>query len=198
KGIAIKDNEVAFGTHAANEFWGNFQIQRPYSHGPDPLLVGLNKQTGQVIAIHEIMGGASLDQITALEVDSDGNYRVGCFFYGSSLFTNTPNITPLVGAGESDFFVAKLGAYACGTNSTEDFNNIKVNVYPNPTNDIINIDTQETLHNYEVYNVLGQQIQKGNFNGNNQLNLHGATAGTYFVKVTTTQGSTATVKVVKK
>ena len=55
-----------------------------------------------------------------------------------------------------------------------------------------------TLEQYEVYNVLGQQIQKGIFNGNSQVNLHGATAGTYFVKVTTQKGDVATVKVVKK
>lgn len=198
KGIAIKNNEVAFGTQAANEFWGNFQIQRPFSHGPDPLLVRLNKQTGQVIAIHDIMGGASLDQITALEVDRDGNYIVGGFFYGSSLFTNTPNITPLVGAGESDFFVAKLGAYACGTNSSEKFNNIKVNVYPNPTNDIINIETDETLLNYVVYDMNGREIQNGMFGSSNQLNLQNANNGVYFVKVTTVHNNVATVRVIKK
>lgn len=198
KGIAIKNNEVAFGTQAANEFWDNFQIQRPFSHSPDPLLVRLNKQTGQVIAIHDIMGGASLDQITALEVDRDGNYVVGGFFYGSSLFNNTPNITPLVGAGQSDFFVAKLGAYACGTNSTEKFNNIKVNVYPNPTNDIINIETDETLLNYVVYDMNGREIQNGMFGSSNQLNLQNATNGVYFVKVTTVYNNVATVRVIKK
>ena len=113
-----------------------------------------------------------------------------------NIFTNNFNGIPETATNGTyyDFFVAKL------TNplSTKEFNNITVNVYPNPTNDIVNIETQETLQNYEVYNVLGQQLQKGNFNGNNQINLHGATAGTYFIKVTTTQGSTATVKVIKK
>src|SRR5690606_7855740 len=106
----------------------------------------------------------------------------------------------LLGAiGKYDFFVAKLAASTCGTAvSTDKFNNITVNVYPNPTADIVNIDTPETLHNYEVYNVLGQQIQNGMFNGTNQINLHGATAGVYFIKVTTVQGSSATVEVVKQ
>lgn len=82
--------------------------------------------------------------------------------------------------------------------STEDFNTVDVKVYPNPTNDIVSIETLETLEHYEVYNVLGQQIQKGVFNGTNQISLHGVTAGTYFVKVTTQTGDIGTVNVVKR
>jgi len=200
-GLALRNNanEVAFATMGSNTIWDNFSINRPQNHKSDPILMRFNKQTGTVVGMHDIMGSAgNFHMLTAVAVDNDGNYVVGgC--YNGNLFTDRPQNQWLGYIGKHDFFVAKLAASVCGTAvSTEDFNNIKVNVYPNPTNDIINIDTQETLHNYEVYNVLGQQIQKGNFNGNNQLNLHGATAGTYFVKVTTTQGSTATVKVVKK
>src|SRR5690606_39095259 len=136
--------------------------------------------------------------LTAVAVDNDGNYVVGGCYQGN-LFTGGGNVGLLGAIGRYDFFVAKLAASVYGTAvSTDKFNTLNVNVYPNPTNDIVNIETQETLQNYEVYNVLGQQIQNGMFNGNNQINLHGTTAGTYFIKVTTTQGSTATVKVVKK
>jgi len=121
----------------------------------------------------------------------------GC--YQGNLFTGGGKVGLLGAIGKYDFFVAKLAASTCGTAvSTDKFNNITVNVYPNPTTDIVNIETQETLQNYEVYNVLGQQTQQGSFNGSNQINLHGATAGTYFIKIITAQGSTATVKVVKK
>ena len=146
--------------------------------------------------MHDIMAsGGNIQKMTAVAVDNYGNYVVGGCFMGN-IFTNNFNGIPETSTNGTyyDFFVAKL------TNplSNEEFNKLNVNVYPNPTNNIVNIETQETLHNYEVYNVLGQQIQKGSFNGNNQINLHGITAGTYFIKVTTTQGSAATVKVVKK
>src|SRR5690606_31713421 len=155
---------------------------------------------GNVIAVHEIYGDSGSSQsMTAVATDNDGNYITGGTFQANLFMNNTLGITTLVSTGEADFFVAKLGATPCGTTvSTDKFNKLNVNVYPNPTTDIVNIETQETLQSYVVYNVLGQQIQKGMFNGNNQINLHGATAGTYFIKVTTTQGSTATVKVVKK
>ncbi len=200
-GMALRNNanEVAFATMGGNTIWDGFSINRPQGHQSDPLLMRFNKQTGAVIGMHDIQGSTGNNHmLTAVAVDNDGNYVVGGCYQGN-LFTGGGSVGLLGAIGKYDFFVAKLGASTCGTSvSTKEFNTLNVNVYPNPTTDIVNIETPETLQNYEVYNVLGQQIQKGAFNGSNQINLHGATAGTYFIKVTTTQGSTATVKVVKK
>ena len=198
-GLALRYNEVAFATMGSHTIWDGFSINRPQGHQSDPMLMRFNKQTGAVIGMHDIEGSTGNNHmLTAVAVDNDGNYVVGGCYQGN-LFTGGGKVGLLGAIGKYDFFVAKLAASTCGTAvSADKFNKITVNVYPNPTNDVVNIETQETLQNYEVYNVLGQQIQKGNFNGNNQLNLHGATAGTYFIKVTTTQGSAATVKVVKK
>jgi len=195
KGLAINGNEIAFGSSESYFIWDSFSKNNPQFYQPDPTLLRFNKQTGTTLGMHDIKGEAGTPSyMRAVAVDNNGNYVVGGGFSGQ-LFTNAGgNVSTITCSGYHNFFVAKL------TNplSNEEFNNLNVNVYPNPTTDIVNIETAETLQNYEVYNVLGQQIQKGNFNGNTQINLHGATAGTYFIKVTTTQGSTATVKVVKK
>ena len=200
KGIALKGSEVAFGVQSGADFWGTIEVVRPIiNYQPDPVLVRLNKQTGAVINVHDIQGEAvSTKQMTAVATDNDGNYITAGTFNVNLFMNNTLGITPLVSTGESDFFVAKLGAYACGTNSTEKFNNIKVNVYPNPTNDIINIETDETLLNYVIYDMNGREIQNGMFGSSNQLNLQNATNGVYFVKVTTVHNNVATVKVIKK
>jgi len=98
-----------------------------------------------------------------------------------------------------NFFAAKLAESVCGTPvSVGDFNKLKINVYPNPTNDVINIDTDEQLFNYIIYDVNGRQIQNGNFENNNQINLQNVNTGVYFIKVTTVQGNSGTVKVVKQ
>ena len=198
KGLAIRGNEIAFGSPNGYFIWDSFVNNPPQFRRPDAALLRFDKQTGNTVGMHLIPGDInSSDFMTAVAVDNDGNYVTGGAFY-TTLFTNNANVNQLVSSGGNDFFVAKLAASVCGTPvSTDKFNKLNVNVYPNPTTDIVNIETGETLHNYEVYNVLGQQIQKGMFD-NNQINLHGATAGTYFIKVTTTQGSTATVKVIKK
>lgn len=200
KGIALKGSEVAFGVQSGADFWDTIEVVRPIiNYQPDPVLVRLNKQTGAVINVHDIQGEAvSTKQMTAVATDNDGNYITAGTFNTNLFMNNTLGITPLVSTGQSDFFVAKLGAYVCGTNSTAKFNNIKVNVYPNPTNDIINIETDETLLNYVVYDMNGREIQSGMFGSSNQLNLQNATNGVYFVKVTTVHNNVATVRVIKK
>ena len=157
-GLALRNNanEVAFATMGSNTIWDGFSINRPQGHESDPLLIRFNKQTGTVVGMHDIQGSTGKNHmLTAIAVDTDGNYVVGGAYQGS-LFTSGGTVNTLGSIGYYDFFVAKLGASTCGTAvSTDKFNNIAVNVYPNPTNDVVNIDTQETLHNYEVYNILG-------------------------------------------
>ncbi len=133
-------------------------------------------------------------------MDNDGNYIAGGSFISNLFMNNNLGITPLISTGESDFFVAKLANSLCGSGnvSTNKFNKLTVNVYPNPTTDIVTIETDENLFNYSVYDINGREIQTGIFGNTNQINLQSASNGVYFVKVSTTQGSSATVKVVKQ
>ena len=60
-------------------------------------------------------------------------------------------------------------------------------IYPNPANDIVNIQSNETLKNVSIFNILGKQV----FNQNNNLetlNLSNLNAGIYLIKVETEQG----------
>ena len=198
-GLALRGGEVAFATMGSNTVWDGFSINRPSGHKSDPLLMRFSKQNGNVLAMHDIKGSSGKDHIlTTVAVDNDGNYVVGGGYQGS-LFTGGGTVNTLGSIGYYDFFVAKLAASVCGTTvSNEEFNNITVNVYPNPTNDIVNIETAESLFNYVVYDINGREIQNGMFGNNNQVNLQNVNSGVYFIKVTTVQGSTATVKVVKK
>src|SRR5690554_2798148 len=197
--VALRHNEVAFATMGAHTIWDGFSINRPPNHKIDPLLVRFNKQTGAVIGMHDIQGSAGQDHmITAVTVDNDGNYVVGGSYYGN-LFTDRGVTNQLGYIGKYDFFAAKLAASVCGTAvSTEEFNRLQLNVYPNPTTDIVNIETDEQLSNYIIYDVSGRQIQSNLFAGSNQINLQNVTTGVYFIKVTTVQGSSATVRVVKQ
>ena len=197
--VALRHNEVAFATMGAHTIWDGFSINRPPNHKIDPLLVRFNKQTGAVIGMHDIQGSAGQDHmITAVTVDNDGNYVVGGSYYGN-LFTDRGVTNQLGYIGKYDFFAAKLAASVCGTAvSTEEFNRLQLNVYPNPTTDIVNIDTDEQLSNYIIYDVSGRQIQSNLFAGSNQINLQNVNSGVYFIKVTTVQGNSGTVKVVKK
>jgi len=200
KGLALRHNEVAFGSSDPYFVWDGFSQNNPVYYQPKPRLLRFNKNTGQTIGTHDIKGFEYVPSgTTAVAVDNDGNYVVGGTFKGG-LFTDGGKVPVLSSVSSNySFFAAKLAASVCGTAvSTEEFNSLQLNVYPNPTNDVINIETDEQLSNYIIYDVSGRQIQNGNFENNNQINLQNVNNGTYFIKVTTVQGNSGTVKVVKK
>jgi len=78
--------------------------------------------------------------------------------------------------------------------STSKHNSIEANVYPNPTSDILNIQTAESITNVTAYNIAGQKVLQANTQTINVSNLK---TGVYVLKVETTKG-TATLKFVKK
>ena len=204
KGIAINNIEVALGAQAGADTWGNIQINLPVNnYQPDPTLIRFDKQSGTVLEVHGIEGdAASTKRMTAVATDHDGNYIAGGSF-DVDIFKNNNLIGPLYTTGEADFFVAKLANSECGSGlSTDDFNALSFNVYPNPTTDIVTIETDEKLAaTYKVFNQSAQQFygkgQKIN-DGMYQINLEGMASGLYFILIKTETGRTATLKVVKE
>ena len=199
KGLAFRYNEIALGTGTGYFVWDNF-VQNPAQfHASDPTLMRFDKQTANTVGMDTIDSPADYSgYITAVAVDNDGNYVTGGAFQ-AVLFTNNANLNQLVSSGGNDFFVAKLAASVCGTPvSTEEFNTIAINVYPNPTANIVNVETTEPLAGYTIYDALGRVIRESMFGNSNQINLETASNGVYFIKVTTTNGNVGTVKVVKE
>lgn len=80
-----------------------------------------------------------------------------------------------------------------------EYDSLNVSMYPNPVNDILNIETQETIKSIEVYNINGSLLHKIVNIGirlQNQINLKYLQAGIYFVKINTDKGK-KTYKIVK-
>ena len=65
----------------------------------------------------------------------------------------------------------------------------EINIYPNPTNDIINLSYPDYLqiNKIELYNNLGQLIHRGN-SSVNKISLEGSAQGVYFVKIYSSEG----------
>ena len=66
--------------------------------------------------------------------------------------------------------------------------NIKVNIYPNPSNADFNI-TCDNMTYVSVYNVVGNKIMEANVSGNNYI-IEGLDSGIYFVEIKTLEGNT--------
>ena len=201
KGIAINNIEVALGAQAGADTWGNIQINLPgNNYQPDPTLIRFDKQSGTVLEVHGIEGdAASTKRMTAVAADNDGNYIAGGSFETNLFMNNSLGLAPLLSTGEGDFFVAKLANSECGSGlSTDDFNALSFNVYPNPTTGIINVETTEQLSAYTIYDATGRLIRQSIFDSSNQINLENTSNGVYFIRIVTVEGNAGTVKVVKR
>lgn len=82
--------------------------------------------------------------------------------------------------------------------SNQDFNSnyaLKVNLYPNPVNDILNIETDLDIQSAEIYNMQGQKVLTSN---QKQCNVSGLTSGVYMVRIQDAEDKIATKKIVIK
>jgi hypothetical protein len=81
--------------------------------------------------------------------------------------------------------------------SSSDFskNNLKVSLYPNPVNDILNIETETEIKSVEIYNLLGQKIKSAQ---SRKVSVSDLSNGTYMVRVQDTNNAVETMKIVKQ
>ncbi|AWG20839.1 hypothetical protein FFWV33_04415 [Flavobacterium faecale] len=70
------------------------------------------------------------------------------------------------------------------TLSTNEYNLTQagIKVFPNPSNDFIEIIGLNEIENYEIYNTLGQVVKSGIVLENNKIEIHNLTSGIYFLK----------------
>lgn len=77
---------------------------------------------------------------------------------------------------------------------TEDKN---VAVYPNPTNDVINLKGDE-IQFVEIYNSMGAKVAVKNVSDSSSINIADFASGIYFVRIFDKKGIVATEKIIKK
>jgi hypothetical protein len=77
---------------------------------------------------------------------------------------------------------SKVGQAWHFTLSTNDFANLKINLYPNPAHKSITISGLKGNATVEIYNTIGKKILEKEFSGETQLNID-FPAGIYFAKI---------------
>ena len=68
-------------------------------------------------------------------------------------------------------------------------------MYPNPVNDILNIEMENEIKSVEVYNIQGQRVLWSN---NKQIETSSLHAGIYLVKIIDENNSMTSQKIVKR
>ena len=71
-----------------------------------------------------------------------------------------------------------------------------ISMYPNPTSGILYIETSQAFQSYEVYNLIGQRLLKGNVTGS--IDIKDLSKGTYIIRLITQGGAVITEKIIKE
>ncbi|WP_291115249.1 T9SS type A sorting domain-containing protein [Flavobacterium sp. UBA6135] len=203
RSLTINGDEVALAGSLQANSWGSLTMPRSYGDGVTPVLVRFNKSTGVPIAMNDVkdvLGVISSEELMTVATDLNGNYVVGGYAR-STIFLNHPTIAPLTtNGGYSDFFIAKLGNTPCAPPlSVDDQVKPAVKLYPNPTSGMLYIDATD-LKGYMVYNLLGQELLRGEFTGtsNYSISLEGLSKGTYLVRLLGLDGAVSMEKVLRE
>lgn len=122
------------------------------------------------------------------------------------------SITPVTGTFatvnptfEGTFTNGIGGVYYFGSNTTLGVSNFElanaISIYPNPTKDILNISVDNSIglpDSYEIYNGLGQSLNKTFITNNSDLtiNTNRLSSGMYFIKISK-DGSSSTLRFIK-
>lgn len=98
---------------------------------------------------------------------------------------------PLLRLSKTDFngasgniysvYARQNGSTSVIDNETE--SNPDIILYPNPTNDIIQLKGIANDQAYTIYSIRGEEIKKGRVSDSNKIQLQGLPVGTYFLKV---------------
>ena len=69
-------------------------------------------------------------------------------------------------------------------------------IYPSPTTGALNIESESTITQIEIYNQLGQLVTSNS--NQNTIDISSVNTGLYFVKLKDDNGNVTTQKVIKK
>ena len=133
------------------------------------------------------LGGAGFAFGRGIDLDSVGNIYTTGHFQQTVDFDPGPGIFNLLSAGNDDVFVIKLQSESNTTTSiNEDSWDSKINLYPNPTNGSITIESERSFGNAIIAarNILGQEMFRKTCSSTNSISitLDGA-AGIYFIEL---------------
>ena len=87
--------------------------------------------------------------------------------------------------GEGLYSTPEYVTVSVGTVGIEEMDVNEFGIYPNPANNILNIDGSNAEFNYMMFNGMGQKVAEGNATDNAQINVSGMAKGVYFIRLTT-------------
>lgn len=184
--------------------WENYKY---YSHTSDSSLnfqIILHETSNVVDVVYGFMqftysssscivglGGNDSSDFNCRTTNSVNNWNntIAATSINNRCYTNEAVVKPVSGTTFS---------WKPNTLSTPSFNLSKLEIYPNPVTNILNLDYEEEISNIKIFNLLGQEMINKNVNANTQqIDLSQLAIGTYVAKISV-NNAVKTFKLIKK
>lgn len=176
-----KDNEYIIAGHSSSS---NGDVNDHYGLYNSDFWIVKVSNSGNVVW-KKSYGGSSTDNAYAVQQTLDGGYVVAGTTYSNDIDVNGNH-------GWSDGWILKLNMENL---ATEEYENTKFKIYPNPVKDIINFS--EKLFNIKLNDISGKVIKQ--FSGSvKSLNLSDLPKGIYIITADTKSGKRLSEKFIKE
>ncbi len=159
------------------------------------IAIDVNDNDAQVIAYENSVLGGPPGYPSVSGIDGGGNAVITAYGIGAfpTYILIKPDHTILENdmwpisnaAGFTTYFAANnLNPIPCTVGLNEQAGDLKVSVFPNPASDYLNIQTNQSVSEVRVLNVLGEEALVSSLNENNSLiNIQALKSGVYFVEM---------------
>ena len=129
-------------------------------------------------------GSATTNTFTTSTFNFTASTNIVVIYMRSSLATST-----------TESFYDNLSLVEANTASTENLSSVNLNLYPNPTSDIVHIGGVDRVDAIRLYSINGQLVKK--LTNTNSINLSNQKKGVYMVEVIV-EGKTLVNKLIKR
>jgi len=138
----------------------------------------------------------SINQLTSLNIRNGNNINITDFNAVENTALNCIQVDDVdYSNNAANWFKDNWASYSEDCNlGIEDYNPINFTIYPNPTQDVLNIESQQQIENLKIYNLQGQLIKEGS---QGRVDVSQLTTGLYFIQLSV-DGKTSTKKFIKE
>lgn len=195
----IGDNLYVTASESGTVNWGTQSLLvTTTNQSSEIMLARLNKNTGACQQLVKLSGTPNYpDYPNILLKDKSNDLLIGGGFGLDLAFTNQ---TILTTGGDTDFFIGKFSTQDCTPLELETQEKPKYNSYPNPVNDILNIEIPNLAPNtsLKIYDLQGRTVYTQDINQSQQsINLQHLANGIYTLQIYTNNQVVKTDKILK-
>lgn len=146
-------------------------------------LVRLNSDGSRDLEFNTITGFNVSEKVSVIKTQPDGKIFIG------GTFNSYQGVS-------SNKLIRLKGSTATLNSKSFDSDDIKISIYPNPTSDYFNINYENDVESYEIYDINGRVVL---FNKNsNVANVSSLTNGIYIIKIKIKDDNFKSVRFIKK